>query len=142
MGRSDLDDVLDRDAPVFGADRSRVLRRIHHEFPEYCFVSREGNEIAGYVMARRIAPGVRIGPWVASPDADKDVPLSLLHAILSAAPGADVQVGVLESHRESLDILRRHGFRERPWSLRMRLGPGRFDGEAEWVFGIGSASKG
>jgi ribosomal protein S18 acetylase RimI-like enzyme len=143
MEQSHLEDVFDLDVRCFGADRSRVLRRVFQDFPKLCFVSYIDGKIAGYVMARRAAAGGKIGPWIGR----RDEPglgraESLLRAALNAFDTYAVSVGVLEDNRVSQEILRRYGFREAPWSVRMRLGPDRYGGDPQGIFAIGAAAKG
>ena len=143
MEPSHLEDVFELDAYCFGADRSRVLRQVFQDFPELCFVSYAEGKLAGFIMARRLARGAQIGPWVCRPDRlSRDKAEPLLRAALNALGDQLVNVGVLEDNRASQEILRDYGFREGPWSLRMRLGPDRYGGDPQGIFAIGAAAKG
>jgi len=143
MEPSHLEDVFELDAYCFGADRSRLLRRVLQDFPELCFVSYAQGKLAGYIMAKRTPTGGKIGPWVCRPDElGRSRAEPLLRAALNALGDQLVNVGVLEDNRASQEILRDYGFREGPWSLRMRLGPDRYGGDPQGIFAIGAAAKG
>jgi len=143
MQSSHLEDVFALDMRCFGADRSRVLIRLFQDFPELCFVSYIDSEIAGYVMARRTTEGGKIGPWVCRPDGPgRERAEPLLRAALNAFDGQTISVGVLEENPLSQEILKRYGFSEGPWSVRMRLGPDRHRGDPQSIFAIGAAAKG
>jgi ribosomal protein S18 acetylase RimI-like enzyme len=143
MEPSHLEDVFQLDAYCFGADRSRILRQVLQDFPELCFVSYAQGKLAGYIMAKRMTTGGKIGPWVCRPDRlGRGKAEPLLRAALNALDDQLVNVGVLEDNRASQEILRDYGFREGPWSMRMRLGPDRYGGDPQGIFAIGAAAKG
>ncbi len=138
-----LEELVLFDARWFGADRSRVLRRLFRDFPGFCFASYAYGRLTGYVMARQVEGLVRIGPWVCRPDrTNPERAECLLQAILNKLAGQPVSLGVLEMNPFSVQILRRHGFQERLCSYRMRLGPDRHSGNPEGIFAIGAAAKG
>lgn len=143
MKSSHLGEVCDLDARAFGADRARVLRRLLENFPEFCFVAHVERSITGYIMGRRRAAGGWIGPWVCQAHASRnDFAEPLLRAALSAFCDQSVEIGFLEGNLFELSLLQRYGFQERPGSVRMRLGPDRYRGESEDVFGMIASSKG
>jgi|Deesub1362A_J573_1020465.scaffolds.fasta_scaffold04561_7 ribosomal protein S18 acetylase RimI-like enzyme len=143
MEPSHLKDVFELDVYCFGADRPRVLRQVFQDFPELCFISYAEGELAGFIMARRLARGARIGPWICRPERlSRGRAEPLLRAALNALGDQLVNVGVVEDNRASQEILRRYGFREGPWSVRMRLGPDRYSGDPQGIFAIGAAAKG
>jgi predicted N-acetyltransferase YhbS len=143
MESSHLGKVCDLDARAFGADRSRVLRRLLKDFPEFCFVAHIEGSVTGYIMGRRRAAGGWIGPWVCQPHAShKSSAESLLKTALSAFCDQPVEIGFLEGNPFELNLLQRYGFQERPGSVRMRLGPDRYRGESENIFGMVASSKG
>jgi ribosomal protein S18 acetylase RimI-like enzyme len=143
MEASHLEDVMALDVRIFGADRSRILRQAFEDFPGLAFVSCALGELVGYIMARPIANGGKVGPWVSQPgELGEHRARFLLREVLNAFHGQPVSVGVLENNPASQDILKKHGFRELPCSLRMRLGNDRYRSEAPGEFAIGSPAKG
>jgi len=143
MRGGDMDAAGRLDRAAFGADRRFFLERRLSLHPELCRVlEKDGGQIAGFIMARRIDDFVSIGPWIVRPGVAR--PGDLL-AGLAAAAGGEVALGlgVLETAGEALATVRSFGFAERPdppW--RMVLGPPAPLGAAPGCFAIGSAAKG
>ena len=143
MDASDLDAVLELDLAIFGADRSRVIRRAFEDVPGLAFVARAYGDVLGFIMARPAAIGGRIGPWICRPDElSQRRAKFLLRAVLNEFHRAPVSVGVLDNSSAGIDALRHHGFRETPWSARMRLGPDAHRSDPQGELAIGSPPKG
>jgi ribosomal protein S18 acetylase RimI-like enzyme len=143
MRNDDLDAVGQIDRVAFGADRSFFLERRLALQPGLCRVlEKDGGEIAGFVMAKRIDDFVWIGPWVVRPGVER--PGDLLEGLAAAAGGeVALGLGVLETATEAMATVRSFGFAERvdaPW--RMALGPSAELGTSPGCFAIGSAAKG
>jgi hypothetical protein len=60
-------DIAGFDAKYFGANRAKVLKKLSEEYPQLCFVSHVGANIAGYIMCRKAETGYKLGPWVCDP---------------------------------------------------------------------------
>ena len=100
----DLDDLVQYDADVFGADRGRVLHALLTTFPERAFMLRgESGQMMGYVIAQES----RIGPWVTQRSHDAE---TLLRAALSLPYAGTISVVVPEVNREAAELLERFGF--------------------------------
>ena len=100
----DLDELVEFDTAIFGADRGRVLQALLTTFPERAFMLRsEMGQITGYVFAQEN----RIGPWVAERSQDAEV---LLQAALSLRYAGTVSVVVPEENPAAVELLSRYGF--------------------------------
>ena len=102
--RSALSGVLDRlceyDGPVFGADRSRVLRRLIAEPEVQSAVAVDSyGAIRGYIMVRYGSSRHYIGPWVAD---NADVGRALWRWALSRIPGEPFFVDVCLANPDAL----------------------------------------
>jgi hypothetical protein len=96
-----LEDVFQLDIQSFGADRSRVLRRIFQAFPRLCFISPAQGKLSGYIMVRQMETGARIGPWVCRADElSRSRAGGLLQAALNATGDQIATVGVLKEVRK------------------------------------------
>jgi hypothetical protein len=65
MSNADLEEVFDLDKRVFGADRNALLRSFLMRAPEYAWVSRTGDTLAGYIFGRHGYNHEHLGPLVA-----------------------------------------------------------------------------
>ncbi len=80
------------DAPVFGADRTAMLRLLYRQGGGFCFVERESSgQLTGYVMARPGERAFQIGPLVACSPAAAE---SLLRTVFGVLSGRDVFMDV------------------------------------------------
>jgi len=134
MGRADLDDVCDFDAPLFGAPRRRMLELLQGQSPELCFVRRnDRGELAGYVMVRPGENACQIGPWVARTPEDAE---QLLRAALTALDGQPVFLDVLPDQNEGEELVARYGFTTQRPFIRMYQGELRDPGQPSSVYAI------
>lgn len=60
-----LEDALELDRLVFGADRGAVLRSLAAEAPEFVHVAGRPGAVTGYGFGRRGSLADQLGPWVA-----------------------------------------------------------------------------
>jgi len=141
MENEDLESVVRLDTQVFGANRERVLRRVHKDFSDLCFVSFTDGKLVGYIMAKRGFDIIKIGPWVCNPK-PAEVAEELLKAVLNQARGMSIWVGVPDGNKRSVSILENCGFVDQPKSVRMYHGKHDHVGLINGVFGIGSPEKG
>ncbi len=65
MSGADLAEVFDLDESVFGADRSALLRSFLMRAPEYAWVARIDDIVAGYIFGRHGNNHEHLGPLVA-----------------------------------------------------------------------------
>lgn len=130
--------VIELDAQAFGSERSAVLHALASRNPELCFAVRDGNGVAGFLIARLGATAVQIGPWIAR---DPVTALRLLHACFRQVSGR-VFVDVVEPNAAASDLIRRQGFTVQRTLTRMYLGDNAHPGEPQLVFGVSSPEKG
>jgi GNAT superfamily N-acetyltransferase len=118
LTRSDLPRVLERDLQVFGADRTRVLRAILAQSPEYALGVEDGAGLVAYGFGRVGHEADQIGPVVAeSPEAA----VAIVGACLCARPGRRFFLDAYPQApwRKALEGL---GFREQRGFARMYRG--------------------
>jgi len=142
--RSALSGVLDRlceyDAPVFGADRSRVLRRLVVEPGVQSGVAIDSRgAIQGYIMVRRGSNRYYIGPWVAD---NTDTGGALWRWALSRTSGEPFFVDVCLANPEVDGIVPKERFPLQRRLIRMVRGENRYTGEPRRVFGIAGPEMG
>jgi GNAT superfamily N-acetyltransferase len=115
---SDLHDLTAFDAPIFGVDRSAVLRTFIDAFPGRAFLTRdESGAVTGYLFGQTD----RIGPWVASNPEDAK---ALLAAGVTLPYEQPPGVRSPSQNRSAADLLARHGFVEQRALRHMYRGPG------------------
>jgi len=141
MENEDLESVVLLDARFFGANRERILRRVHKDFQGFCSVSFTNRKLTGYIMAKRGLNEIKVGPWICDPK-HVEIAEELLRAVLNEGNGMKVWVGVPSGNEKSVKVLREHGFVEQPKSVRMYRGKRDYVGLIKGVFGIGSPEKG
>jgi GNAT superfamily N-acetyltransferase len=135
-----LDRVCDYDAPVFGADRSRVLRHLASEPEVHSGVSLDARgEIQGYVMVRRGACRHYIGPWVAE---NADIARQLWRWALSRIPLKPFFVDIRLDNPAVEAIVPKDRFPVQRRLIRMFRGENRTPGRTRSVFGISGPEMG
>ena len=138
---SDLVRILDLDKVVAGCDRGRVIRAIYEDYPSLAFHIREGEGVAGYILAREGEERIQIGPCVVA-DGDSMIASRLVTTLIGSCestkkfrmcvPGENLEAVRLA---EDLDFVK-----DTPSPIRMYLGtPFR---ESTGVFAMISAEKG
>ncbi|MBN2550462.1 MAG: GNAT family N-acetyltransferase [Anaerolineales bacterium] len=135
-----LEQVFALDRNAFGADRSFFIRQRLEYFPELSKILMQEDRVMGYILGRRGTGWASAGPWVVSREAAH--PVQLLYAFASEV-NTPFSVGILESHRQAVELVRSLGFVERadcPW--RMALGPQENLGKSLACYAVGSAAKG
>jgi ribosomal protein S18 acetylase RimI-like enzyme len=105
--RTDMPSLAAFDAPLFGADRSRLLAYLDGVIPERFVVSTDADgRVDGYLIAQKQT----IGPWVAL---DRDVAEDLVSRALEVyAFDSGPEIFTSGSNTVALEILAKLGFRE------------------------------
>ncbi|MDX1702082.1 MAG: GNAT family N-acetyltransferase, partial [Melioribacteraceae bacterium] len=67
LSEDKLDEIFLLDKKIFGADRSRLLYKLHQEFPRNCFTAYHKKKLVGYIMANGSEDEYELGPWVCLP---------------------------------------------------------------------------
>ena len=137
----DIDEVSRLDEMYFKLKRRKLLEYVYSNFPELCFTAWKGEELEGYIMAKKGADIVKIGPWVVNPG-KVDVAEELLHSVMNETLGKRIWVGCPEDNYTSVSILNRNGFESLPSSLRMYYGKPTLHEKPEGIFGLGGPDKG
>jgi predicted N-acetyltransferase YhbS len=102
-----LEEVLQLDREVFGADRSDLLRSLASAAPDLTLVLAERGEVFGYAFGRRGARADHFGPWVAR---NQSSACQLLEEFLCRSTREMIFVDSAKSNPWSLPLLRGHGF--------------------------------
>jgi GNAT superfamily N-acetyltransferase len=112
----DLPEIVSFDRPLFGAERSALLRSFFSESPNRSYVSRDKEgKINGFLVAQARS----IGPWVAS---DASSAENLLQAGLGHTYEDSPSVIVSALNKDCLEILAHHGFEIQRSNRHMRMG--------------------
>ncbi|HEX3727767.1 MAG TPA: GNAT family N-acetyltransferase [Pirellulales bacterium] len=132
----ELTEIIEFDAPIFGARRRKLLEALWPVWHDRCMVARNARgELAGYLFARESV----WGPWIAtSPSAAE----GLLATGLALFGGEAPQVLVPRSNRLCAQVLARFGFREERRLSHMRRGGDGPPGQAVHIYGQSSFAHG
>jgi GNAT superfamily N-acetyltransferase len=103
-------DILRLDRHVFGADRSRLLRRLLREFPEGWSWVAEGSKVLGYSLVKQYDDSSEIGPMVCI-EMNADTISTLLGSSIVLARESPIEIAVPRSNRIVLEMAARLGFR-------------------------------
>ena len=123
MTPADLPDVTEWDADAFGADRRSMLEWLHAGAPEYAWISRRGDRVAGYMLGRHGFAFEHLGPIVAD---TTDVARELVSACLSTHGARRYGIDATRHAAEWVRWLETTGFEEQRPFLRMARNPERF----------------
>ncbi|MBI3709899.1 MAG: GNAT family N-acetyltransferase [Proteobacteria bacterium] len=115
----DLARLGDFDQPIFGADRRAILAHVYRCGPERAFLAEWGGRVTGYVLARPVDGGLRLGPLVAK---DAPVAVALLRQALDASGGQPVAIDSFDRQPELNAYLAGARFALAAPILRMQLG--------------------
>ena len=133
---ADLPTLTALDAPIFGADRSRVLIRLLGELPERAFVAQDKlGKLAGFIFAQ----SATLGPWVAT---TPTLAAALIDTALALAPIEHARVLIAQSHPHADAILAERGFVLQRTLEHMRRGPAQHWGQPELRYGLTSFALG
>jgi ribosomal protein S18 acetylase RimI-like enzyme len=141
MRTDDLPAVFALDRQAFGVDRSFLLARRLQLFQDLCQVMVEDGKLTGYILGRRGEGWAAAGPWVIAQEAR--APLRLLESLARQVGDVSISVGVLETNRRAVELIRSLGSAVRqdsPW--RMALGPSGDLGASPLCFAVGAAATG
>ena len=132
----DLDELVQADTPVFGADRRRLFQVLLEAFPGRAFLQRDAaGQLAGYLFAQNL----RIGPWVVfQPQAAE----ALLQAALGLPFEEPLSVHVPSGNRVELELLQRYGFELVRSNLHMWRGVSGSPGQRQKIYAQTSLAVG
>ncbi|MEX2404035.1 MAG: GNAT family N-acetyltransferase [Balneolales bacterium] len=134
-----MNEIIDADTPIFGADRGSVLQYLHNISPEYAYYLKKGGRITGYCFGRSGSNFEQIGPVIAE---NTDDAKDLLSTALASCSGKRVIMDVFTENIQWLDFIGSLGFKtQRPY-VRMYLGDLKHPGNTVPQYAIAGAELG
>lgn len=140
MEGKDLMHILSIDRKHFGASRFLFISSGLAANPELSRVIEVDGDIVGYVMGSERYGHVRLAPWVMSNHFK--LAEELLRDFAVQAGGRMIKLGVLESSRRAIGVLKVCGLLEKDASWRMVLGTDEKPEFSDGLFAIGSPMRG
>ena len=128
-----FDQLLRADREAFGADRSMLLRSIHHASPQFTNGLWNAGGIEGYAFARQGSFADHLGPWIAKDQATAN---QLLKTFLAQCARESVVVDSPLINPFVRPLLQAHGFTFSRMLTRMFRGENQFPGRPELLCGI------
>jgi predicted N-acetyltransferase YhbS len=109
-GRVPLNQILSLDRRAFGADRSRLLRRVYREFPKSWAWVIKDDMVYGYSLVKRYKDSSEIGPMICEPASYEPV-ATLLRSSISLVRKWPLEMSVPEPNLTVLEAATSIGFR-------------------------------
>lgn len=132
----ELDELVQWDTDVFGANRRKVFQVLLDHFPGRAFTQRDADgRLMGYLFAQEN----RIGPWVMLQPCSAE---ELLQAALALPYEETVTVAVPAGNQEAIKLLQRHGFEQVRANRHMGKGPGEPPGQRQKIYAQTSLALG
>jgi predicted N-acetyltransferase YhbS len=128
-----LEEVLQVDREVFGADRSDLLRSLASAAPDLTLVQKQRDEVAGYAFGRQGSRADHLGPWMARNESSA---CQLLEEFLCRSTRETIFVDGTKPNPWSLPLLRAHGFEFSRPLTRMYRGRNAFPGQPDLLCAI------
>ncbi len=119
IGGEELASVTGMDIPVFGADRSGILRSIYSRHPEYAFCRKEKGSIKAYCLGRSGSQFEQVGPLIAEA---YPYAAELLATVLDRLASKDVVMDAFADKTDWISLLEAYGFTTQRSFIRMCLG--------------------
>lgn len=133
MGYDEMESIARLDIPIFGADRSGILRSMYKRNPEYAFYRKESGSIKAYCMGRSGSQFEHIGPMIAE---GTPYAADLLAAVMSSLASKDAAIDVFADKPDFIAVLEEYGFTKQRSFTRMCLGKLHHPGITEKQFAI------
>jgi len=102
-------EILKLDRHAFGADRSRLLRRLLNEFPRNWAWIVKGSAVSGYALVKEYKDSSEIGPSVCE-QMNQDAVRRLLEYAVALARKWPLEMSIPKSHQIVLETAIRMGF--------------------------------
>jgi hypothetical protein len=132
--------IAEFDTQHFGANRLSVLKSLHSDFSQYCFVAKENQRIEGYIMARKTLDGLWIGPWVCNDSQVAQLLFNILESTLKEA--GYLRLGFPALNMNARKLVEELGFQLVGKSIHMIRGDRKNQGDITRIYGIGGPEKG
>lgn len=133
---SDIDELVDIDTTIFGANRRKVFLALLETYPTRGLVQRDANgKIAGYLYALEN----RIGPWIMlQPEKTEE----LLRAALAMPFDKAISVYLPIENQATVELLKRYGFLQIRINAHMIRGSGETPGQRQKIYSQTSLAVG
>ena len=135
-----LDEILLLDKKIFGADRSRLLHKLHQEFPKNCFTAYHKKKLVGYIMANGSEDEYELGPCVCLPKYQSRYGEQLLKAGINSLDKKIIDLSIPLNNKIK-EILVNYGFKKQRIAVRMGCKDSSL-GNIEGILGIAGLDKG
>jgi GNAT superfamily N-acetyltransferase len=129
----EIEDALQLDRELFGADRSALLRSLAAGAPEFVLVARQEGAVAGYTFGRRGSRADHLGPWMAR---DEEVAAKLLDEFLHRSGRDLVFVDCLRPNPWAAPLVEARGFELSRPLTRMFRGANTYPGRPELLCAV------
>lgn len=141
LSEDTLHEILLLDKKIFGADRSRLLSRLHQEFPKNCFAAYYKEKLVGYIMANGSEDEYELGPWVCLSKYQNRYAEQLLRAGINSLDRRIIDLSTPLDNMMIEKILAKYSFEKQ--GIAVRMGCRDFSlGNIESVLGIAGLDKG
>ena len=128
-----LEEILETDRDLFGANRSFLLKSLHQQTPGLTAGITSEGKLQGYTFGRRGSFADHLGPWMAN---DDSVARTLLERFLISSTRDVLIVDWLKSNMVAGQLLRSFGFSYTRPLTRMYRGENAYPGRAERLCAI------
>jgi hypothetical protein len=128
-----VEEIVEADREIFGADRSALLKSVHREAPEFTSRFSVEGKLQGYAFGRRGSFADHFGPWMAN---DASTARKLSEQFLSRSNRDVLIVDYLKSNDIAGQLLRSLGFSFMRPLTRMYRGENAFPGCTERLCAI------
>lgn len=139
LGAERLTEIIDMDAPIFGAERAYLLGKLYKSFPEKAFAFAGDKSTWGYIFGRTGTKFNYIGPASAG---TTEAAKGLIAAALEPFHSKPVAIDIPADKTELTAWLESIGFIKQRDFTRMYLGKNPYPGKPEFQFLIGGPEFG
>ena len=139
----DLSQVFETDKEIFGSDRNQLLLLLFEEFPEFSFITRDTEDfLAGYSFGLFKNNTLIIRAGISD---SLETTVNLIDAAIKTALERGVEttsIGIVENSKWGIEALKKLGFEQVSFSLRMYRGEKTDKTINPAIFAIGDPAKG
>ena len=121
MGDEDFKKAVELDKHCIGVSREKLLRNIFTKSRNLCYTTFEGDDLVGFVMARKSSNTVEAGPLICKAGSEGKA-IDLLNVLLRSFIGFEVYLGVPEDKLKLITKLKAWKFREKFKVVKMYSG--------------------
>jgi len=128
LSETQMEQIFRLDKELFGADRSFLLRSLHHEAPEFATAVWEDALPRGYAFGRHGLFADHLGPWMAR---NRAVAEKILQGLLAISARETLIADCMRSNPMAVELLGAQGFAPSRPLTRMVRGPNRYPGRPD-----------